>query len=153
MGKGPSNKPTSSLLFLIGCSWYDSCNTLVIFFSFKGGYTLLLWHTYMADNRGFLGWCPHYCSSYSQDVKGLWRWKVREKKTGTPARESRKTLRHTVQVGQKEPFFLLYFIVQGFNAVLDAWRAYHVSWDWWNDSFIIKCRKGGGVRSLLDLNS
>lgn len=23
----------------------------------------------MADNRGLLGWCPHYCSSYSQDVK------------------------------------------------------------------------------------
>lgn len=65
------SKPTFSLLFLNVCGCYDFVLIIIIYSFFKGRHTLLLWHTNMADNRGFLGWCPHYCSRHSQDVRGL----------------------------------------------------------------------------------
>lgn len=77
MGKELSTKLTSSLSLLNvrGCSSDLSLNWCVhcCFWPFvlKGGDTLLLRHTDMADNRGFLGWCPLCCSSDSQDVRGL----------------------------------------------------------------------------------
>lgn len=152
MGKGLSNKPTSSLLFLNGCSWYDSCNTLVIlcfFFFFKEGirsyFGTPTWQTIGVFLAGVL--------TTVLVIRKM--WKICEEEMSERRRPERQRERRERRWGilyrldRKSHSSCFNFIVHGFNAVLDAWRAYHnVSWDWWNVSFIIKCRKWGEGRGV-----